>query len=210
MKSFWESSWESIATERIMEYINDFDLDPDDIIGFLQAQGVKTVCDAGCGCGIYALKLASNRFTVSGFDVSAHAVEIARKLLEKASAKAELKVASILETGYCDNQFDGVVSRDVIDHMVKSDGMNAIRELCRITKPGGVIVITLDHLDEEYETEPHIVNADGDYVFTAGKWEGMVFHPYSEREITEMIPAGTTCYVENGDEIVIKLTKTPA
>ena len=210
MGSFWDSSWESIDPERIAEYVSDFDLEADGIIDYLHEQGAKTVCDAGCGCGIYALKLASNGFTVSGFDVSAHAVEIARKLLEEAPVKAELKTASILETGYSDNQFDGVVSRDVVDHMGKADAMAAIRELCRITKPGGVIVITLDHPDEEYETEPHIVNADGDYVFTAGKWEGMVFHPYSEQEVMEMIPAGTTCHMENGDEIVIKLTKTPA
>lgn len=209
--SFWDSSWERIETERIVEYISDFDRKPDAMIEYLLSQQVRTVCDAGCGCGIYSLKLASNGFVVSGFDVSARAVKIAEELLESAAVKADLKVASILATGYREDQFDCVISRDVIDHMRKEDGMAAIQELYRITRPGGIILITLDHLDREYETETHIVNADGDFLFTEGKWEGMVFHPYHEQELIPMIPSGAICQVEDSEEgILVELRKPMA
>lgn len=208
MLSFWDSSWEKIDTERLAQYINEFDLKSDSIIEYLTSKHVHTVCDAGCGCGIYSLKLLSHGFVVSGFDVSVYAVHVAKKLLENASLTADLKTASILSTGYEDNQFDAVVSRDVIDHMHKEDGVTAIHELYRITRPGGIIFITLDHLDSEYGSETHIVNGDGDFVFTDGKWNGMVFHPYSEREIIQMIPSGAICEVANTDEeIIVKLTK---
>ena len=101
-----------------------------------------------------------------------------------------------------------MISRDVIDHMSKKDAITAIHELYRIIRPGGIIFITLDHLDSEYETETHTVNCDGDFVFTDGKWDGMVFHPYSEQELMQMIPSGAICAVENSKaEIVVKLMK---
>lgn len=206
--SFWDSSWESVDPNRIAEYIGAFDMGEDDLIATMLECGIKSVCDAGCGCGIYAAKLAANGFSVSGFDVSTHAVEIAQSLIQKAGYSADLKTASVLDTGYADNQFDCVISRDVLDHMSKSDAIVALKELCRITKPGGIVLFTLDSLDEEYETETHIVNADGDYVFTDGKWNGMVFHPYSQEEICEIIPADLTHQVTgNQGELTFCLMK---
>ncbi len=117
---------------------------------------------------------------------------------------ANLKVASILATGYADGIFDCVISRDVLDHISKADAIAALKELCRITKPGGILVFTLDAPDEEYAAEPHFVNADGDYVYTDGKWNGMVFHPYSHAEASEIIPAGVLCEIsDNGGALTV-------
>lgn len=206
--SFWDSSWNRIDPNRITEYIDSFDMGTDEIIDTLHQYGVQSVCDAGCGCGIYAAKLASNGFAVSGFDVSARAVEIAQSLIQKAGCSADFKTASILDTGYADNQFDCVVSRDVLDHISKADAVVALKELCRITKPGGIVLFTLDSLDEEYETETHIVNSDGDYSFSDGKWNGMVFHPYNRDEVCEIIPTGVMCEVaDHHSEMTVLLRK---
>lgn len=208
MRSFWDSSWESVDPNRIAEYIETFDMGVDHLIATLHQNGVEYVCDAGCGCGIYTTKLAANGFSVSGFDVSAHAVEIAQGLIQKAGYSADFKTASILDTGYADNQFDGVLSRDVLDHISKADAIIAMKELCRITKTGGIVLFTLDSLDEEYEIQPHIVNADGDYVFTDGKWNGMVFHPYNQEEICGIIPTGVKCEVtDRHGELTVLLIK---
>ena len=149
MDSFWENSWESVNPSRITEYINTFNMEPDNLINILHQNHVHSVCDAGCGCGIYALRLALNGFCVSGFDISSRAVEITQSLLNKVSLSAELKTASILTTGYKEKQFDCVISRDVLDHMSKADAFLAVKELCRITKDDGIILFTLDSLDEE-------------------------------------------------------------
>ena len=174
---FWNSSWERVDFERIRQYMDGFDMKADPVIEYIIAQGVRTVCDAGCGCGIYAAKLAANGFEVSGFDVAERAVDIAGELLRTASLKANLKVADIQATGYEDGWFDCAIARDVIDHMRKREAVRAVRELCRIVRPGGIVLLTLDHSDEEYESENHIVSDDGDYIFTDGKWQGRVFHP---------------------------------
>lgn len=154
------------------------------------------------------MKLAANGFSVSGFDVSSHAIEISQMLFDKASLKAELKTASILTTGYTDGQFDCVISRDVLDHISKTDATIAIKELCRITKNDGIILFTLDSLDEEYKTELHSVNTAGDYVYTDGKWKGMVFHPYNRETIYEIIPTGVKSeIIDSHADLTILLRK---
>ena len=67
------------------------------------------------------------------------------------------------------------------------DGAAAVEEILRIVRPGGCVLMTLDGTDEEYESEPHIVNSDGDYLYSGGKWNGMVFHPYSPEEIDRLL-----------------------
>ncbi len=86
------------------------------------------------------------------------------------------------------------------------DAVAALQELYRITKPGGMILITLDSLDDEYRTEPHRMNENGVYLYTDGKWEGMVFHPYQEHEISEIQITSCRIYIENG-EMTVSLKK---
>lgn len=68
--TFWNESWKVVDPKRIEQYIKTMDMAPDDIIGVLLRHQVRTVCDAGCGCGIYCAKLLHHGFSVSGFDVS--------------------------------------------------------------------------------------------------------------------------------------------
>ena len=61
-------------------------------------------------------------------------------------------------------------------------------------------------MQEEYENEKHIVSDDGDYIFTDGKWQGMVFHPYSEEEIKQLLPDSVKWQIEDGkDGMVVRL-----
>ena len=195
MDSFWDRSWAESDGERIARYIQGMGMETDDMMERMRARKMHRVCDAGCGCGAYTLRLAVNGFEVSGFDVSARAVAMARWLLEENHAAAALKVASVLDTGYGDGQFDAVICRDVLDHMPEKDAARAIRELHRIVRPGGLVYATVDAADDGYETAPHTVNRDGDYLFTDGKWREMVFHPYTGEEICRLLPPDAECVI---------------
>lgn len=201
MSQFWDQSWDTVDPGRVARYVQDTELDADSLIAFWKKHHVQSVCDAGCGCGVYSLKLAANGFRVSGFDVSAKAVEMTKKLLSSRNFDGgDFEAADILSTPYPDHHFDAVISRDVVDHMPLAGAIQAVKELYRITKPGGFLVLTLDSLDSEYETQKHTVNADGDYLFTEGKWKGMVFHPYSESQIAKLTPFGKRIALKTGLE----------
>ena len=196
METFRTKSWQTVAPKRIAEYFKSMDMEPDEIIDMLRRHQVRTVCDAGCGCGIYCAKLLHNGFSVTGFDVSEDAVRIAKGF----APTAELKTADIRMTGYPSNRFDAVVSRDVLDHMTKDDARLALLELYRIVRPGGTLIFTLDFSDEEYDREPHDKNGDGDLVYTNGKWDGMVFQLYSYEEIVEILPEIDRYDIEQGND----------
>lgn len=207
---FWDASWGTIDERRLKEYITRKE-EPDEMIKCLLRQKVKTVCDAGCGCGAYTLRLLRYGFDMSGFDVASGAVEIAERLMQSVGKFAKLKTANVLQTGYQENEFDAVISRDVLDHMRKFDAKRAVRELCRITKPGGILLFTLDGMDEEYEREPHCVTEEGDYLFESGKWEGMVFHPYRREEVAEIIEVEAEVQIkELPDGLLVQLQKKSA
>jgi 2-polyprenyl-3-methyl-5-hydroxy-6-metoxy-1,4-benzoquinol methylase len=206
-KTFWDHSWETVDARAMASYLARLDLSVDDTIRYLRKRGCRSVCDAGCGCGAYSLKLAANGFAVSGFDVSADAVALAKSLLSEKGCPAEdFFAADVCATGYADGRFDAVVSRSVLDHMPFRQAVAAVEELLRIVRPGGCVLLTLDASDEEYESERHTVNSDGDYVYTDGKWQGMVFHPYTPGEIERLTQgrgARLLCASETGFSVVL-------
>lgn len=189
--SFWDVSWQHLDPQRLRDFADAFDETLDPIMDILRARGAVRVCDAGCGCGVYARKLARGGFDVTGFDLSADAIRLAEALLAKAGCGAKLLPASILLTPFPDAAFDAVVARDVLDHLPLSEARQAAGELRRITRPGGCVLLTLDAMDADYAAQPHTVSADGDLLFSGGKWDGMVFHPFTPEEILSLAPTGT-------------------
>ena len=204
METFWYTSWKTVDPRRIDDFFAHMSMEPDEIISYLKDHHVQNVCDAGCGCGIYTAKLVHHGFTVSGFDISEDAVEIAKTH----AGEADLKTANILSTGYPSSHFDAVISIDVLDHMSFEDATHALMELYRIVKPGGCICFTLDAMDEEYAAEPHFRNDQGDLIYTDGKWAGMVFHAYTRQEIPMFLPADAACRIEeSADHFTVILSK---
>ena len=134
-KNFWDRSWGTVDSERVLSYASGFDFAEDAIIEFLRKRGVRSVCDAGCGCGVYALKLARFGFDVSGFDIAEDAVGLAKRLLsENGYPVGDFRRADVLATGVPSEFFYAVVARDVIDHMPTGRGVCAVRELMRIVR----------------------------------------------------------------------------
>ena len=207
--SFWIRTWKSIDPGSVFNYIQHIENSDDPIMDFLEKRGVDSVCDAGCGCGAFALKLARRGFSVAGFDISEDSVKLTKELLSKNGYTADcFKVSDIMSTDYKSGSFDAVVARDVIDHLSAKQGRDAVKELLRITKPGGYILLSLDKTDEEYESESHEINENGDYLFTSGKWAGMVFHPYSLSEIKTLTDKpDSVSLIREDDGFVVVIAK---
>lgn len=90
--------------------------------------------DAGCGSGHMLDELA--RFGVAvGVDADAGSVERARARGHQAI------VASLLELPFTDASFGLVTCLDVLEHL--DDDRAALRELLRVTAPGGALLVTV-------------------------------------------------------------------
>lgn len=99
------------------------------------------VLDAGCGTGAN-LAVLRERHEAIGIDRSMLALDIARS-----KSDAPLTCASIMEIPYRSESFDVVISTDVIYHRAVSDDVQALREMCRVLRPGGRLVLNVPAFD---------------------------------------------------------------
>jgi len=105
----------------------------------LRTDPPPTLVDAGCGTG-QNLRHFGSWARVLGFDLSAEALRFCRAR-EMAAARA-----SVLSLPLGTDSVDFVTSFDVIYHgWVKSD-LLAVRELVRVLRPGGVLVVRVPAL----------------------------------------------------------------
>lgn len=94
------------------------------------------ILDAGCGTG--GMFGALSRYgRVYGIDQSPDAIRFAR---EKNIAEEVLE-GSIAELPYQDNLFDIVTCLDVLYHARAGNDARALREFCRVLRPGGILIV---------------------------------------------------------------------
>ncbi|MGZ4275053.1 MAG: methyltransferase domain-containing protein [Solirubrobacteraceae bacterium] len=102
----------------------------------------QRVVDVGCGSG-YGCKIVSEAGAreVHGSDVSAHALRFARDHFGEYASFTQQSITEL--SGYPDGFADVVISSEVIEH-IKEYGLEgrALGELRRITRPGGLVVIS--------------------------------------------------------------------
>lgn len=99
------------------------------------------ICDVGCGEGTGILLLQRLGFTsLTGVEVSPTRIEQARSLLGDGVKLSQ--VAPNTPMPFPDSTFEIVISAAVVEHTL--DPGAHIRELARITRPGGGVVIASD------------------------------------------------------------------
>ncbi|MGI8803699.1 MAG: class I SAM-dependent methyltransferase [Solirubrobacteraceae bacterium] len=106
----------------------------EELRGLHLADGIE-ILDAGCGSGRNMVDLA--RFgTVTGLELADASVAKARSRGVGAVVQATLE-----EMPFAADRFDLAVSFDVIEHL--DDDRRALRELRRVVRPGGLLVVTV-------------------------------------------------------------------
>lgn len=194
---YWEQCWRKEKPEELYNYLNAYRNLKSKEIDVFKEHNVVKVCDAACGFGAYSLAYSMNGFDVHSFDISDTAIEMTKKGLMKYGINPEkVKVASILETGYTDAFFDGVIAHAVIDHLTTEDAVKALGELLRITKVDGLVLITFDIAEnEDFEAE-HITRADGTMEYVKGSRKGMLFKPHDWEMIDVFLKGFNIIYRE--------------
>lgn len=97
---------------------------------------VLRVCDVGCGKGCYLRNLLED---TAGKQVRLSCADISEKVMGEIPAEVEKRQGSLLQIPYPDETFEIVYVAEALEHAICAE--NAVRELLRITKPGGEVII---------------------------------------------------------------------
>jgi ubiquinone/menaquinone biosynthesis C-methylase UbiE len=105
----------------------------------------KQVVELGCGTGEYALWYATHGAAeVVGVDLSDGSLGIARSRAENTGLQnIQFLKRDILKLDLPDNYFDYAYSVGVLH--ITGAPYAGFQQLCRITKPGGVVIVSLAH-----------------------------------------------------------------
>ena len=91
--------------------------------------------DVGCGAGTDLVRFAKGGAIVSGVDLSAAAIALARQNFAQQGLEADLREADGEHLPYADDTFDLVFAHGVVQYT--PDGAALVRECRRVLKPGG-------------------------------------------------------------------------
>jgi ubiquinone/menaquinone biosynthesis C-methylase UbiE len=131
----WQSDYLNLDMDRF------YDLAFSNILDVLQARRGARILDAGCGYCYHTIRLARGGARITAVDFSNVALAAAERNIADAGLRdrVELQRADLTALSFADNTFDFVVSWGVIMHI--PDIENALLELARVLKPGGVLVL---------------------------------------------------------------------
>lgn len=103
----------------------------------------KRVLDVGCGNGYILSRYALAGAHVSGVDITPTGVRLSRSRFAQMGLEGDIREANAEQLPFQDESFDCVCSMGVLHHT--PDMSSAIREIHRVLKPGGRLIIMLYH-----------------------------------------------------------------
>ena len=108
------------------------------------------VLDLGCGAGVPVTRWLANRgFAVTGVDVSAKQLELARKYVPNGT----FRKADMTEATFAAESFDAVVAFHSIVHVPRAEHLTLLKSIYRWLKPRGAFLATMTVADYEGRDE---------------------------------------------------------
>jgi SAM-dependent methyltransferase len=129
------------------------------------AGGPPRLLDAGCGTGFNLVRLARLGSAV-GVDLAPEAIAFCRE------RSVRVARASLLSLPFPDGYFDAVTSFDVIYHAWVSDDRLAVREMARVLRPGGVLLVRVPALQALWGA--HDVEVQSRHRYTRGELRALL------------------------------------
>ena len=96
------------------------------------------VLDLGCGAGVPVTQWLARRFRVTGVDISARQLELARERVPEVT----LIEASMIAVDFAPGSFDAAVAFHSIIHVPRAEQPALLRRIHRWLKPGGAFLAT--------------------------------------------------------------------
>lgn len=110
---------------------------------FLKERKLSRVLEAGCGTGYLSERMQRDRgWPVVPMDISGDGLRYARGM-----GVANAVQGDIASLPFADESFDLAISMDVIVHLPRGEEHGAARELARVLRRGGLLVLRTSALD---------------------------------------------------------------
>lgn len=159
MTDSYEKMWEDFGRTKSEKY-TEYKFNPTHRIGltnylrerqifkFLSPQKEDMVLDVGCASGRQLFELANKIKEGYGTDIAQSFIDKANSLkTERQISNIYFHRAEIEHLPFADNFFDKVFCAEVLEHVTDKDV--ALRELKRVLKPEGLLIITVPNLNAD-------------------------------------------------------------
>ena len=152
-----QTSYDQVATEYAEKFKDEMDdkpFDRDCLDRLAREVGtLGPICDMGCGPGQIARYLHRRGVATLGVDLSPRMVAEAQRL----NPEIHFHQGDMLALPDTDNSWGGIAAFYCIIHIPREQIVDALREMRRVLKPGGVLLVTfhigteIKHLDDWWE-----------------------------------------------------------
>ena len=152
-----QTSYDRVAVEygeRFKDEMDDKPFDRDCLNRLVREAGeLGPICDLGCGPGQIARYLHRQGVQTLGVDLSANMVAEAQRL----NPEIHFHQGDMLSLPDADNSWGGIAAFYCIIHIPREQIVNALQEMKRVLKPGGILLLAfhigteIKHLDDWWE-----------------------------------------------------------
>jgi len=136
VKARQKATWESGDFGQVAKFTMP---SAEEFMAGLELKPGTRVLDAACGTGNLAVLAARRGCRVSGLDIAANLLTQARERAQQEGFAIDFTEGDVEAMPYEDASFDVVVSMYGVMFAPRPD--RVVRELCRVTKPGGLIAL---------------------------------------------------------------------
>jgi len=161
-----QTSYDRVAAEyadRFKDEMDDKPIDRECLDRLAREVGdLGPICDLGCGPGQIARYLHRQGVKTLGVDLSPKMVAEAQRL----NPEIHFHEGDMLSLPDADNSWGGIAAFYCIIHIPREQVVDALREMRRVLKPGGILLVTFHigaetmHIDEWWEKRVNL-----DFIF---------------------------------------------
>jgi SAM-dependent methyltransferase len=153
----------------------------------LDEHDCQEILDLGCGNGRFLVHFARRGLHVTGLDSAPTALKLAGEWLARESLGGNLIRADMrVRLPFEDQTFDALLSTQVIHHARLEFVLGTIREISRVVKPGGLVLVSVpvyrprEQADEEFTESDEIEYHT--FIPRSGSEAGLPHHLFTPEE----------------------------